>query len=77
MVVVYVILGIIVYLCIGGILMGYQDAAKIHGIIMNESEVLFYLFFWPLYLIYVGFVFIIQLACDFGRWLYKKFERRN
>lgn len=76
MVFVYVILGIIVYLGIGGIVMGYQDTAGTHGIIMNDDWALFYLFLWPLYLLYVGFVFFLQLPCDFGGWLYKKFKRR-
>ena len=75
MVVLYIILGALVYLGIGGIVLGYQDAAEKHGIIVSPDEAMFYLFLWPLYFVYVGFVFLIQQPANLGSWIYKKFKK--
>lgn len=68
---VYVILGIITYLFLGGVYLGYE-VAEFFASAPTMTDIVLNVLLWPLIIVFRLMIHIVQLPYKLGGWIYKK-----
>lgn len=71
----YITIAAVVYLAIGGAVLGYFDSKKYGK--TDDAEVFVYLFCWPLLIALLVIGVIIYFPVKFGEWVYDKTKWRK